>query len=369
MTRAARWLSICACVALVAACGGGAGAGASFSTSPAAGGPCATFTASLCGYLMTCRGVPYCGLPHCLADNECAGFSALARALDAGAVTYDAARGAACLARFASDPCSFGALPASLQVFDVLARCPGALAPRLPSGAACVSSAECASGLWCSNAGVGCAGVCAPFALAGQGCGAGAPCADGLTCDATGVCRPAATATTEGAACGATADAVTTCAAGLWCDAAASGAVGACRVVGGAGAPCSDLGGCAASLHCVANACAPPGAVGDACELSGDCAAGLVCDGGACALPFDVGHRCRADGDCLVRHTGATEKCLVAACPGDDCGDPNAWCVLGVCRAGRCATRGRSGAPCTVGGDCASGTCVSGTCAEAVCGP
>ena len=194
MLRVARWISLGACVAIFAApfatffvaCGGGAGAGASFSTSPAAGGPCATFTASLCGYLMTCRGVPYCGLPHCLADNTCAGFAALARALDAGAVSYDATAGATCLARFATDPCSFGALPASPQVFDVLARCPGALAPRLPRGAACLSSAECVAGLWCSNADVGCAGVCAPFALAGQGCGAGAPCADGLTCDATG---------------------------------------------------------------------------------------------------------------------------------------------------------------------------------------
>jgi hypothetical protein len=381
MPRVTEMASICAGAALTLACGS-AGTGpapgtSTFVESSAPGSACTTFTGALCAYLMQCRGVPYCDLAHCLADNDCSGFPALGRALKAGAVAYDAGKGGACLARFATDPCGFGPLSPSPGVFDVLTRCPGSLTPRLARGAACVSSAECAAGTFCADAAVGCSGVCVPFATVGEGCGAGASCASGLTCDARAVCTPLAVADVEGAACGATPGSVTACASGLWCDATASDAQGACRAVGGVGAPCSALGGCQPSLHCAgvvapatSGQCASPAFAGGGCELSSECAPGLVCDSGTCGAPFDVGIRCRSDGDCRAGLTCATEKCLDAKCPGDDCTDPNSWCVLGVCQSGLCRTRARTGAPCLSGGDCVSGTCAAGACAATdVCPP
>jgi hypothetical protein len=390
----------------VSACAGSgsapAHAGAAFaSTGP--GSLCASFTRALCAYQVQCQGVPYCSLDHCLAENDCAGFSRLARALDAGAVAYAPAAGAACFAAFGNDPCHAGLLPPTPDVFDVLGQCPGALVPGLGSGDVCLSGTECAAGLRCKNAGRYCPGVCAPFATAGQSCAGGAPCADGLRCNArdvcqangsagsscadysdcgpdlhlwcdvqTGVCMPGGA---PGVGCGVTAAGLTACAAGLWCDAVSNQAGGVCRTPGAAGAACNDLGGCQPGLHCTGaqtsggsptlGQCAPPADVGGTCETSGDCVAGLVCNGGSCGPRFDVGLRCRSDSTCQAGLTCATEKCLPARCPGQPCLDGSSACVLSVCKSGRCQDRAKLGGVCGVGGDCTSGACVAGRCVDA----
>jgi hypothetical protein len=383
MPRTTERVGLLLSVALMSACGGGVSTdhGASmFVDSQAPGSACAAFTQALCGYLVQCRGAPYCSAAHCLADNDCAGFSSLSQALRAGAVAYDEAAGSACLARFSADPCGFGALPQSFDVFDVLSQCPGALTPRSQQSAACVSSSECVAGFVCTATSSGCAGVCVPHATASVGapCTSYADCESGgpsLWCDATTTTCAAGVA--AGAACGATSGGVIACATGLWCDALASGVAGVCRASGGAGAPCNDLGGCETSpplaLHCAGYApsgadaglgsCAAPAGADGGCELNSDCAAGLVCVSGTCGAPLDVGLRCRSDDYCRKGLTCATEKCLEAKCPGDDCTDPNSACVLSVCKAGVCQLRARAGASCADGADCTSGTCTDGACA------
>jgi hypothetical protein len=386
MSRVASIAGACFGIAACVSCGGGdADHGASaFATSDAPDGTCVTFKRSLCGYLMRCAHAPYCTLDHCLADNDCAGFPALAEALRGGAVTYDAQKGTACLAAFAQDPCDAGALPALPTVFDVLGRCPGALTPHLGNGQRCVSSVECGAGLACVGASAltSCAGACAPHSVpvVGSRCAKYEDCAPGsgaLWCDrASGSCVQGVDA---GAPCGTTSAGLTACAPGLWCDAVSAGAAGTCRSPGGSDAPCNALGGCAPPLHCTGGssdgpdaglgACASPGDAGAACEQNGDCAAGLVCVSGACGAPLDVGVRCTSDDYCRAGLTCATEKCLKTRCPGDDCSDPDAWCVLGACRAGRCQALASTGSACVMGGDCGSGTCVSGACAPpSACG-
>jgi hypothetical protein len=371
---------------VVASCGGASDRGASaFATSDGPDGGCAGFTRSLCQYLMTCAHVPYCNLDHCFADNDCAGFPALASALRAGATTYDAPKGAACLAAFAADPCGLGALPALPTVFDVLERCPGALTPGLGEGQRCSSSVECRGGLACEGASgsTSCGGVCTPSSapVVGRPCVRYDDCASArssaLWCDPTsGTCAPGVDA---GAACGLTSAGLVACASGLWCDAASAGASGTCRPPGGAGAPCNALGGCESPFHCVGYApaapdagngsCSPPSDAGAACELNNDCATGLICAGGACGPPLNVGERCSSNDYCRAGLTCATEKCLETRCPGEDCTDPNAWCVLGLCRAGKCQPLAATGATCVVGGDCGSGACVGGVCAPpSACG-
>jgi hypothetical protein len=382
MPRITERVGLLLSVALTSACGGGAKSESDHGASmfAASGDACAAFTQALCGYLMQCRGTPYCSTAHCLADNDCAGFSSLSEALRAGAVAYDETAGGACLARFAAAPCGFGVLPQSFDVFDVLSQCPGALTPLLRRGAVCVSSSECVAGLACDATSSGCAGVCVPHAtvVVGAPCKSYADCESGgpsLWCDATG--GACAAGVDVGAACGATSGGVIACATGLWCDALASGVAGACRAAGGAGAPCNDLGGCETSstlaLHCTGysptgadaglGACAAPAGADGGCELNSDCAAGLVCVSGTCGAPLDVGLRCRSDDYCRKGLTCATEKCLEAKCPGDDCSDPNAACVLSVCKSGACQLRARAGASCTDGADCTSGTCTDGACA------
>jgi hypothetical protein len=375
--------AICVGAALAAAACAGAsndqGASA-FAESQAPDSGCAAFTRALCAHAIECEGEPYCTVDHCLAQSSCTGFNALAAALRGGAVTYDATAGGTCLARFAADPCGLGTLPRDPTVFDVLAACAGALTGRLPLGAACVATIECGAGLSCDGASLGCGGKCATQASAAPGspCARYADCEVGpasLWCDTmAGVCAAGVDA---GSGCGLLPAGITACAPGLWCDAVSSAAAGTCRSPGGAGSPCNDLGGCEASLHCEGYAptapdaglgsCALPGDAGAACELSSDCAPGLVCVAGACGLPFGVGVRCNSDAYCAAGLTCATEKCLETKCPGDDCTDPNAWCVLGACRGGVCQTLAPAGAPCAAGGDCASGVCTGGVCVAAAC--
>jgi hypothetical protein len=405
-SRARAWLG--AGVALISACGGGGSAtgrgGADFGPSLAPDSLCSTFTRALCSYLMQCQGVPYCDLDHCLSRNSCYGFSELAHALDTGAVAYDSSKGGACFESFGNDPCHFGSLPVTPDVFDVLAQCPGALAPELKQGDRCVSSSECGASSYCKNTGHNCPGVCTSFATAGEACGAGASCGVGLMCNSRNLCQPSGAdgspcagyadcgppssslwcsamagtcmpGVASGAACGATVAGLTVCAQGLWCDAVSIDGQGVCRPSGDAGAPCNDQGACQTALHCAgyqpsgANAtlgqCTPPATAGGNCELSSDCATGLVCNYGACGPPFDVGLRCRSDSYCQQGLTCATEKCLHASCPGEACSDPSSACVLSVCKDGRCQDRAKAGEACVVGGDCLSGACVAGRCADA----
>jgi hypothetical protein len=382
MRRGSEMVLLCLGGALTGACGSATSAPrageSAFTDTRAPGSACVNFTRALCTYLMQCQHVPYCTLDHCLAESDCAGFAELGNALRAGAVAYDASKGEACLASFAANPCSLGVLPQSPDVFDVLSQCPGALTPQLRQGAACTSSAECMLGLACAGAASGCPGVCSPQrrAFPGSPCVGYSDCESGgpsLWCDlTTGACAPGVDA---GAACGATAIGLTACADGLWCDAVSSGTQGECRLPGGAGAPCNDLGGCGESFHCSGYApsgatamlglCAPPGDAGVACEISSDCATNLACIGGTCGGRLDVGVRCNSDDQCRPGLTCATEKCLEAKCPGDDCTDPNAACVLSLCRDGHCQPRARTGEPCVVNGDCGSGACAAGSCAPA----
>ncbi|MDB4981271.1 MAG: hypothetical protein JWM82_2023 [Myxococcales bacterium] len=361
-------------LALVLGCGNGVvGAprgGAPFEPSSSAASACATFTRAICSYLMQCRRVPYCDLDHCVADNDCGGFAELARAVNAGAVSYDASKVDACFARFAGAPCLFGSLSPAPNVFDVLSQCPGALGRRLERGARCVSTSECGAGLTCVAGALACSGTCAPVATAGQACGGDATCGPGLTCDAARICQRDGVV---GSPCAGNADCGPT-SPGLWCDpttktckpGVASGA--ACGALAAALVACAPGLSCDAASTSTSGVCRPPpppADLGGHCELASDCVAGLLCNYGVCGRRFDLGARCRYDDECQTGLTCAVEQCLELRCPGDSCADPNTSCVLGTCKNQRCQPRARLGGACDVGGDCTSGSCVAGACAAA----
>jgi hypothetical protein len=373
---------------------------------------CPVFTQDLCTYLIQCVGAPYCDMSQCLAENTCYGLPQLTEAASAGAVIYDPGKVGDCDARFRSDPCHFATFLFVPDIFEVLAFCPGTITPELGAGEACVSSGECTSGLFCLKpVSRDCPGVCTALAKAGESCAGGVQCETNLLCDDSNVCKPFASAgtpcataqdcgpivvclddpsctnpnlwcdttsgtckpgVTEGEACSATPAGQTLCAEGLWCTEAFLTKQGTCRALGGAGAPCNPLGGCQQGLHCdgyqiasdTPGQCASPAGLGGACSLATDCMSGLTCDNGACSQLLGVGGACGSDSDCQKGLTCSAGRCLKALCPGAACTDPDATCVLSLCKNGTCQNHAQVGQPCTTGTDCTTGSCLGGTCAD-----
>jgi hypothetical protein len=378
---------------------------------------CPVFTKDLCTYLLQCDQAPYRDMNHCLAEVDCYGLPQLTAAGAQGAVNYDPAAVGDCSARFLSDPCHFASFLETPDIFEVLAYCPGAIAPQLQAGAACDSSGECLAGLACAKNGDACPGTCAPVPVAGSPCPPNDYCGQGdLFCDhggsttQSGVCRPNAKEgdsctvdedcgplilclgdpcanlnlwcnttsgmCTRGAAagvtCGPTPSGSVQCAPDLWCETTDNAVAGVCQPLGATGAPCL-LASCQNGLHCVGSTfgvtstygtCAGPTAEGGACLSLTDCVTGLHCENEVCVGPAALGGPCGETSDCQSGLTCANAKCLNARYPGDPCGDAQSTCVLSRCVGTSCQNLVKVDGPCTADADCAANACLNGTCAD-----
>ena len=179
--------------------------------------------------------------------------------------------------------------------------------PRQAASQACVSTVECASGLYCDTA---VTDTCVAVKVEGATCAVTGECALGLTCRAndagTGtICRGRSSA---GAACTSVLD----CDAGLDCRLNDAGTGTVCRGASAAGERCEWTADCGSGLDCRTNdaqtqsVCRGLSAQGEGCEGLLDCAAGLECryDSSTgretCAGPAAAGELCVDDGDCTT---------------------------------------------------------------------
>jgi hypothetical protein len=242
------------------------------------------------------------------------------------------------------------------------------LAGALTSGAACISSSQCAS-TYCAVAPGAVCGSCAAVPKAGDPCSGVAECGarGGLTC-ADGKCIPIGQ---SGSAC----TGAIPCGFGLSCVGATSSVPGTCQAAAAdAGASCDPTGetaaGCSAGLECDPTS--------STCVLTVYAAGGKVCgalDGGAvgcaagaCVIPpydagppvdaappvVDAGEDAEAGGDAAVD-----------ASPPVDAAPPPAIgrCVAAVIEGTACDTM--VGPPCLPPGECVHGADggSAGTCA------
>jgi hypothetical protein len=380
---------------------------------------CAAYTTALCTYFTQCGDFDFKDINHCIAETDCLGVATLATEVAAGAIGYDPAGAGTCEARFLADPCHFGTFLFTPTIFEVLAQCPGTLAPKRGAGEPCADTRECPSGHYCQKSGGGrtCPGVCTAYGKVGDACSTSAACAPGMVCrdgtchlyakagDAcaapadcgpTLICLDDPTCTTDnlwcdvagtrtcqkgvglGATCGTvTSNGATTtinCESGLWCDAFLNQS-GTCRVPGGAGAPCS-FGYCMPGLHCEGDVgvgpmatlgtCVAPAPVGGACKFTSECASDLACFDSMCAARAGLNESCSGDADCQSGLFCASSSyvCLTARYPGESCADAGSGCVHSLCRAGTCVDHAKAGQPCATGDDCVSGDCRNGICKD-----
>jgi hypothetical protein len=227
----------------------------------------------------------------------------------------------------------------------------------LPSGAACESGFQCASGSClpaASDAGSGNStlqrcGTCAASIAVGQPCSsAGGQCEPGTICDHT-VHKPVCTPVVYGdvgASCG---SAARLCKTGLYCDSLAR----QCTAQQDEGAVCMQAEACKAPLVCLSNGgnnrprCQNPGRVGASCFTNTDCATGLGCDptlGCVTVTWVKSGEPCNQ-----------AALCLVGSCP-QVAGVPNGVCPA-IVADGQACTPGDTAKTCDTLSECVNGHC------------
>ncbi len=250
------------------------------------------------------------------------------RDITAGRITFDSAKGSACVSAYGALSCSdlaAGALPTA---------CDQVLVGTVANGGACYVDDECAAG-WCDASSTACPGTCVAFAQVNESC-ASATCAAGLECDGS-VCK---TPSAAGGAC--------PCLGNLWCD-TSNGAPGTCRATQTSGDCTPGSGACAYGHVCAGTPSTCQALVG----LGGDCTAGselcglgYTCDattlkcvswpklGEDCtSIPTCIGSYCDAagTGKCLA-YKALGAQCnwpadLLACAPGSTCDQATATCV------------------------------------------
>lgn len=380
---------------------------------------CDFYANDKCRVETECYGYNYGSDADCLAQQECAGWELLNRALGAGTVSFDPVATDACHQRLAEDACALPLFFSSPSLPQALAAC-GALAGRVPVGGSCEASVECTDGNCDTSA--TCPGVCVAAnpgtALGSLGEGEACTtvicldlddvasdnerceqCAEGLqcyqevcrpewqvgeACDSTSACRPQGWCDTEQGVCvrlsregetcqslGFTAPA---CEAGLFCY-ADSLDTGTCVPLGGEGDPCVEDYHCPEPLRCLPNGpdsdlgtCGPPAALGSPCQENEDCQNGF-CSQEVCAEPGPglpcIDNCLNCDLPCGI-DTGLTcsdGTCAIDTRPGESCTEGD-FCLESTCLAGVCTVRSYLGEACAEGADCLSGRCTDGVCAD-----
>ncbi len=343
--------------------------------------PCQT--GLLCRYHDT-RGRDECQAPAVLNescdpyDNECdPALRCTENASYQEVCQAPLARDATCAVQSGVDPCGAD----DRCIFDSGAGENRCLA-RLTVGVACVSSAECASGLYCDTVGTD---TCVAVKAEDATCATTVECAAGLTCRANdagtqNICRGRSSA---GEACATVID----CDAGLDCRLDDAGTRSVCRGASAAGERCEWTADCASGQDCrsneagTQNVCRGASAADERCDGPLDCTAGLECRYDTavgrelCKGPAAAGELCAVDGDCVTglvcRYSTANgrNECRALAAVGETCA-LDTDCATGLrCRdlaetgALTCTDLLDDGAPCAEDDDCISGYC-DGLCSD-----
>lgn len=332
---------------------------------------CAAWAAATCALWVKCPlaalGQPLDGCSARLTQ-QCQGGAALAKALQAKHLTFDAAQAQTCLAGLQALAC-----PALYQGLvsaggPAVAACAAVWHGQVAAGGSCVLGGECQAGTRCVF-GASCPGTCQAWSAIGGACSDSKPCNPEVASCTAGKCQALPSA--PGQACPAG-----LCASPLYC-----GPAGACVAFALEGQACSASGAqCWPSLGCWAAAgqagtCKPRGGVGSACLSQANCAltgdgAPLLCVAGSCQPAPAPGKPC-VDWQCQggwCDSQALPPTCVAWPAAGQAC--PQGWCGPGaVCSAGTCKALGGPGKPCAAPQDCASGQCVGGACSAAGVSP
>ncbi|MBL8923291.1 MAG: hypothetical protein JNJ54_30850 [Myxococcaceae bacterium] len=309
-------------------CTGGAGAGAG--GGPSGGGMSGTGGgSSVTGYsaflddfsTVYCQKAIECGSLPTTSTADCAAvlrqmfatrgygintYLATERSVLAGAATYNATRGQACLAEVAAIPC-VGGSPSGNPT-----SCDGVTSPAAAANGACFSRTDCVDPTLSCNGGP-CMRRCTVGGNLGESCRADGSCATPFVCiNNTCLNEPA-----PGSACNGF----------LGCGPRQECRNSVCVALPLAGASCPDF-RCVPDAYCDSSRiCRPKKALGTGCQSTGECIEGAVCASLVCSPAGAQGSACRFSSDC--------QRPL--------------QCILG-----RCNPQGGSGARCLYSNDCQS---------------
>ena len=334
-------------------------------TLPSAGGWCLAWTQRYCALLARCPHPtsPIDDLAGCVAERGawCLDGEAVAAAVEAGDLTYDAEAADGCLTLLDDMDCDgFDERLATEPRFpdggcyDVLM---GTVAP----GGPCSLGNECAPGSRCV-VDESCPGTCEAYATIGEDCGVEALCDYSEALCVGGTCQPLPDE--AGDPC-----VLSYCQAPLVCDRSSD----TCRRPGLPGEACDDAAPCLTGLLCFGDdegTCLPTRTEAESCFENADCfdwslETTLVCAGGSCAVAPGVDEPCYdyycEDAWCdLSEPTSPTCRALPPA--GEACASGNRCAAGAWCDDGTCAQKRPAGQPCDSALACAASRCVAGLC-------
>ena len=292
---------------------------------------CAAFEAASVALYASC----FHANPLDIQGDDTSSCAAVQKEIDKGLISYDATKGAACIAALGTLPCDF-----IFGLASAPAACAAMLSGKVATNGSCYSSVDCQAGFCTSEVTTTCPGTCKPFGADGASCADDAPCGSGFECF-TGACKARSAA---GGAC--------PCKVGLWCDLDLSTNSGTCKARLAAGASCNAHGSdtCAIGLICAADTatCKALAGEGDTCvppTQSGGptvCGRGYHCDSSTkkCVSDPTAGHACSADVNCLMGYcddvtTPSAPVCKALVSDGGNCTDP-LQCASLSCTNGKC---------------------------------
>jgi hypothetical protein len=293
---------------------------------------------------------------RCFGGGESVWKDLYARAIDCGRLTsdvssgvlsYDPAKGAACLDQIANHDC---------DLYGTVPPCMSAVAGHVPTGGACSTAEQvlftvCAPGNHCSSKGMSCGGTCQAYAQVGAPCGytsenGSVDCVEGASCQLnTDVCVADAG---EGQPCEGPQDG--DCVDGLYCEGGTTSTAGVCRKRKTSGS-CASGGECGGNYVCAGSpgskTCRKAKLVGEACTPGmGEC------------YPYVIW--CGSDGQCTNARAQEGEACgfINTTTTGDyvQCAS-GLGCVTGTGSGGGTCQKGKpAGSPCSSGSECTGGT-------------
>lgn len=293
--------------------GGGSGTGGGTSS----GGYSAfldNFSAAYCQKAIQCGSLPASSQAECAivirtlfatsGSGLGSGYVATERSVRAGAATFNATQGQACLASIANITCVNG------QPSGSPTDCTGFTTPVAAAGGACFNSTDCTDTTLSCN-GAACARTCTPGGNLGEGCKADRTCNTPFVC-ISGTCRnePAPGSQCSGFdSCGPRQECRTgvcvalpaigaacpnfRCVPGAYCDTSR-----VCQAQKPLNSGCSSSSECLDGALCPAGTCVPAGAQGATCRFSSDCQRPLLCIYGRCNPQGASGARCLYSSDC-----------------------------------------------------------------------
>lgn len=299
-----------------------------------------------------CSATGYCNAGTCVATFGTGTACARDRQCTSGACTdgfcCTSAGGGAC-----NGPCETCAKSKGATANGICTSLPASATPIACGGyacsgtsgacaSACATDGECASGYYCDGT------FCQKGRTQGNVCTKSAQCASGLTCS-DGVC----------------------------CNSACDGLCQACSAANKASGDASGVCGPAKVGSDPGDRCATddPSTCGKTgvCSATGTCALyakGAACGGVSCDAGTAKGRTCDGLGTCIVDTKGtacAPGTCSTTAGCTFACTTDAKCDAAGFCDSGTCVPRSPAGRTCTANNQCASGFCVDGVCCGTAC--